>query len=34
MSEKIKFWLLLGLFALSIALLWYLNHADQRLFIG
>jgi len=34
MSDKTKFWLLLGLFVLSLALLWYLNHADQRLFIG
>lgn len=34
MSEKTKFWLLLALFAASLALLAYLNYTDQRLFIG
>lgn len=27
MSDKKKFWILLGLLVLSLALLWYLNHS-------
>jgi len=34
MSEKTKFWILLGLFAASLALLWYLNHTDGSVFTG
>lgn len=34
MNEKIKFWILLGLLAASLALLAYLNYANSRLFIG
>lgn len=34
MSEKTRFWLLLGLFAASVALLIYLNYTNERLFIG
>ncbi len=34
MSEKTKFWILLSLFLLSIALLWYLNDASSSIFIG
>lgn len=34
MTEKTKFWILLALFVVSLALLVYLNHTDQRLFIG
>jgi hypothetical protein len=34
MSEKTKFWILLGLLAASLALVIYLNYTDQRLFIG
>jgi hypothetical protein len=34
MSEQKKFWLLLGLFVLSLCLLAYLNYAGKDLFIG
>lgn len=34
MSEKKKFWILLVLLALSIALLLYLNYTNEKLFIG
>jgi len=34
MSEKAKFWILLGLLLASIALLAYLNYSSERLFIG
>lgn len=34
MSEKTKFWILLVLFALSIALLVYLNYTNEKIFIG
>lgn len=34
MSEKTKFWLLLGLFILSVALLVYLNYSSGRIFIA
>jgi hypothetical protein len=34
MTEKTKFWILLALLALSIALLIYLNYTNERLFIG
>jgi hypothetical protein len=34
MSEKTKFWVLLALLALSIALLFYLNYTNEKLFIG
>ena len=34
MSERAKFWILLGLLALSIALLAYLNYTNEKLFIG
>lgn len=34
MTEKAKFWILLALLVLSLALLWYLNYADKSLFIG
>ncbi len=34
MSEKTKFWVLLGLLVVSIALLVYLNSSSQQLFIG
>ena len=34
MTEKTKFWLLLGLLALSICLLAYLNYSSGKLFIG
>lgn len=34
MSEKTKFWLLLGLLAASIALLLYLNYSNEQLFVG
>jgi len=34
MTEKTKFWILLALLALSIALLAYLNYTNERLFIG
>jgi len=34
MSEKTKFWILLGLFALSLVLLCYLNYSNEKLFIG
>lgn len=34
MSEKTKFWVLLVLLALSIALLYYLNYTNEKLFIG
>jgi len=33
-SEKTKFWMLLGLLALSLVLLWYLNYSSEKLFIG
>jgi hypothetical protein len=34
MTEKQKFWVLLALLLLSIALLLYLNTTDEKLFIG
>lgn len=34
MSEKTKFWILLALLGLSIALLFYLNYTNEKLFIG
>ncbi len=34
MSEKTKFWILLGLLAASIILLVYLNYSNGKLFIG
>lgn len=34
MTEKTKFWILLTLLALSIALLFYLNYTNEKLFIG
>ncbi len=34
MSEKRKFWILLVLLGLSIALLAYLNYTNEKLFIG
>ena len=34
MSERTKFWILLVLLALSIALLLYLNYTNEKLFIG
>ena len=34
MSEKTKFRIRLVLFALSIALLFYLNYTNEKLFIG
>jgi len=33
-SEKTRFWVLLALLALSIALLFYLNYTNEKLFIG
>jgi hypothetical protein len=33
MSEKTKFWLLLGLLVCSLVLLWYLNDSSERFFI-
>jgi hypothetical protein len=34
MTEKTKFWILLGLFVASIVLLAYLNYSSGKLFIG
>ncbi len=34
MSEKTKFWILLVLLALSLALLLFLNHGSNNLFVG
>ena len=34
MSERTKFWVLLGLLGLSVALLIYLNYSNENLFIG
>jgi hypothetical protein len=34
MTEKTKFWMLLALLALSVALLFYLNYTNEKLFIG
>jgi len=34
MSEKTKFWVLLALLGLSVALLFYLNQSSGKLFIG
>jgi len=34
MSEKTKFWILLVLLGLSIALLCYLNYTNEKIFIG
>jgi len=34
MNEKMKFWILLVLCALSIALLAYLNYTNEKIFIG
>jgi hypothetical protein len=34
MTEKTKFWILLALLLLSVALLFYLNYTNEKLFIG
>jgi hypothetical protein len=34
MNEKKKFWFLLALLILSLALLAYLNYANDQIFIG
>lgn len=34
MTEKTKFFVLLGLLLLSIALLWYLNSSAQNILVG
>jgi hypothetical protein len=34
MNEKQKFWVLLTLLVLSIALLFYVNHTNSQLFVG
>lgn len=34
MSEKTKFWILLGLLGLSLALLLYLNYGSNQLFLS
>jgi hypothetical protein len=34
MTEKTKFWILLGLLVLSLMLLFYLNYTNEKLFIG
>lgn len=34
MKEKTKFWILLVLLGLSVALLFYLNYTNEKLFIG
>jgi hypothetical protein len=34
MNEKTRFWILLVLFVLSVALLLYLNYTDGKVFIG
>lgn len=34
MTEKTKFWILLALLLVSIALLLYLNYTNEKLFIG
>lgn len=34
MTEKTKFWVLLVLLALSVALLFYLNYTNEKLFVG
>jgi len=34
MTEKTKFWILLGLLVASLALLAYLNYSSDKLFIG
>ena len=34
MTEKTRFWLLLALLTLSVALLLYLNYTNEKLFIG
>lgn len=34
MTEKQKFWILLVLLVMSIALLFYLNTSNEKLFIG
>lgn len=34
MNEKTRFWILLGLLGLSLALLAYLNYSSGKLFIG
>jgi len=33
MNEKTKFWILLAILALSVALLIYLNHGTNQLFL-
>jgi hypothetical protein len=33
-SEKTKFWVLLGLLVATLLLLAYLNYTDEKLFIG
>lgn len=34
MNEKVKFWILLVLLGLSIALLLWLNHSTQQILLG
>jgi len=34
MSEKTKFWILLTVLILSLALLLYLNYTNEKVFIG
>lgn len=34
MNEKTKFWILLVLLLATVALLAYLNHSSEQLFIG
>lgn len=34
MTDKTKFWILLALLVASVALLLYLNYANESLFIG
>lgn len=33
-AEKVKFWILLVLLALSITLFFYLSYTNEKLFIG
>lgn len=33
MSDKKKFWILLVILGLSLALLWYLNHTTNQFFL-
>jgi len=34
MTEKTKFWIFLALLLLSVALLFYLNYTNAKIFIG